>query len=296
MTDTAAPAFSSAFTIADEESLRGQRWHLLLLRVELLMLIFGAGFAIFQHYGQPKTAGVGAAISFVLAIVVRSFRIANHPDRNWQDGRAMAESVKTLCWKYAMRANPFPSTLSEVDADRLFVERIQDMLRQVDHLSMTPATVGESQQVTQWMRAVRAAPLIERQETYEATRLLDQQRWYASRAKASSRNQLRWAIAILLFEACGAVVAILLIDDPEIPHAFLGLAAAFGAAAGAWVQARQFGASASAYTIAHQELAAIRAMLDYAIDETAWAEFVDSAEGAISREHTMWQASRSSMK
>lgn len=300
------PTFPSAFTVADEESLRGQRWHLRFLRVELLMLIAGAAVGILGTVGDDndkiagfnnhKVAGVSAAIAFVLAIVVRSFRITNRPDRSWQDGRAMAESVKTLSWKYAMRAGPFPNALADADADRLFVERIQEMLKQVEALSMTSTSVGESEQVTEWMRSVRASTLHERQDTYKNERLADQQRWYAERAEASSRKQLRWAIAILLFEVCGAGFAVLLIDNPETPRELLGLAAAFGAAATAWVQARQFGSNASAYTIAHQELAAIRALLAHATEETTWAAFVDSAEGAISREHTMWQATRSSLR
>ena len=72
----------------------------------------------------------------------------------------------------------------------------------------------------------------------------------------------------------------------------LGVAATLGAAAAAWVQTRQYATLASAYAIANEELAAIRALIAHADDEVQWAELVDSAESAISREHTMWRASR----
>ena len=41
-----------------------------------------------------------------------------------------------------------------------------------------------------------------------------------------------------------------------------------------------------------QELAAISGQVDWAATEAEWAHFVDQAEEAISREHTLWRASR----
>ena len=72
------------------------------------------------------------------------------------------------------------------------------------------------------------------------------------------------------------------------------LVATVGAATAAWVQAKQYATLASAYATANEELASIRVLSAHATGEAAWAEFVDSAEGAISREHTMWRAPRTS--
>jgi hypothetical protein len=46
------------------------------------------------------------------------------------------------------------------------------------------------------------------------------------------------------------------------------------------------------YAIANEELASIRVLAAHATGETDREEFVDSAEAAIFREHTMWRASR----
>ena len=72
----------------------------------------------------------------------------------------------------------------------------------------------------------------------------------------------------------------------------LGLAGAVIAAGAAWVQAKQHQTLANAYAVASQELAAISAQVDWASGEQEWAHFVDQAEEAISREHTLWRASR----
>jgi hypothetical protein len=49
---------------------------------------------------------------------------------------------------------------------------------------------------------------------------------------------------------------------------------------------------ASAYRIAQVELSWISDLLKTQREESDWSAFVDSEEGAISREHTMWKASR----
>jgi hypothetical protein len=52
---------------------------------------------------------------------------------------------------------------------------------------------------------------------------------------------------------------------------------------------RAFG---EAYSLTSQELAAVRSDWDADRTEEEWAEFVDEAEEAISRKHTLWRASR----
>ena len=49
---------------------------------------------------------------------------------------------------------------------------------------------------------------------------------------------------------------------------------------------------ATAYSIASQELAEVATEFVTVKGEEHWAAFVSQAEGAISREHTLWRASR----
>jgi conflict system pore-forming effector with SLATT domain len=44
--------------------------------------------------------------------------------------------------------------------------------------------------------------------------------------------------------------------------------------------------------VASQELSTISGQVDLTTTEEDWAHFVDQAEEAISREHTLWRASR----
>jgi hypothetical protein len=73
----------------------------------------------------------------------------------------------------------------------------------------------------------------------------------------------------------------------------LGLAGALTAAGVAWVQTKQHQTLASAYAVASQELSDIDSRVNQPSAEREWAHFVDEAEQAISREHTLWRASHS---
>ncbi|WP_460702728.1 SLATT domain-containing protein [Luteococcus sediminum] len=70
-----------------------------------------------------------------------------------------------------------------------------------------------------------------------------------------------------------------------------GLMAAIIAAGGAWVAVKQFSPLAAAYSMAAMELT-IQADKLRTIPEHDWPLVAADAEEAISREHTMWLASR----
>jgi hypothetical protein len=60
----------------------------------------------------------------------------------------------------------------------------------------------------------------------------------------------------------------------------------------AWVQAKQYQNLATAYGVTSQELSSVASEVATLTDEALWARFVREAEQTISREHTLWRASR----
>jgi uncharacterized membrane protein len=72
----------------------------------------------------------------------------------------------------------------------------------------------------------------------------------------------------------------------------LGFLAAAAGCVMAWIEAKQHRNLATAYGIASQELASIATELPMVSSEERWAALVGQAEEAISREHTLWRASR----
>lgn len=70
-----------------------------------------------------------------------------------------------------------------------------------------------------------------------------------------------------------------------------GLCAAVVASGAAWVALKQFTTLASAYSTTAAELALQASRLEV-VEEVDWSVKVVDAEEAISREHTLWLASR----
>src|SRR5690349_2934788 len=93
-----------------EMSARAQREFLWLTRSQLL-LVLGAAIAglMTLKVGADKTpvGVIVGLIAFVVSILLRLFTLARRPESRWYEGRAAAESVKTLAWRYAVGGKPF---------------------------------------------------------------------------------------------------------------------------------------------------------------------------------------------
>lgn len=222
-----------------------------------------------------REAEIAVAVVFGIALVLELVVFRNRPERAWYDGRAGAESVKTLSWRYAVGGAPFSLDVS--DPEVLFAQRLQDIF-------------GKSEEPREEMKQARSTPLEARRALYRRERIEDQSRWYTNNAQRNERRARLWSIVLVLVEA-GAFIAALLRAMGKIDFDLFGIVGSIGAAVAAWTQTRQHETLAAAYSVAAQELAIIAERVDGVDGEEAWGEFVGSSEEAMSREHTMWRAS-----
>jgi len=274
---------------ASDASLRGQDRFVRATQGQLVCLIVAAiGGAIALESGDVSIGAVVALIAFVVALGLRTLLLVTAPARDWYEGRAAAESVKTLAWRYAVGGHPFAAGLAEAGADQLFVERCDEILRDLTELELGghPAP-----QITSQMRELRQSRLATRKDTYETERIANQQDWYSSKASDNRGQAWRWQVVLGVLEAVGVLAAVGRVAG-WIDFDLLGIMAACAAAGTAWIQTRQYEQLAAAYGIACQELTNVRALVHSPDDADSWAVFVQDAEEAISREHTMWRASR----
>ncbi|MFH9964917.1 DUF4231 domain-containing protein [Streptomyces mirabilis] len=288
LTDDSLP---SMFRSADSASLAGQadtvRWSAL----QLAMLVIGAvlgGVDIKLSNGLDVGALV-AAIALLTSLIPALWLTANNPQRTWYRGRAAAESLRTLSWKYAMRAEPFAGTDSA--AEERLLQDMAAILRDLGDIGW-PTGAGDSAEITEQMRRLRRQPLRVRQHAYLEGRLDAEHMWYTAKARRFTRIARRWTtvafIATLLGLAGGFVRAFGLLN-----YDGLGSASAIAAAATAWVQLKQYRPLAAAYSLTSHELLLVKAGLEtLGDDEAQWSRHCSEAEEAISREHTMWLARR----
>jgi hypothetical protein len=260
-----------------------------------LMLLVGASFfgVIRLRLAGPESldlAASAALLCFGFSAIVTGFLGSSRPDRTWYDGRAASESVKTLAWRYAVAGNPFPATSPPHEADALFTARVAGV---IGSLRYAGAAGSYGDQITDWMRQTRALPLAERRRVYEAGRIEDQQKWYSAKADWNGRRSDLYAMAALGLTTTGFVLAWLrAVGAMDLD--MLEVICAGAASLGAWMQVKQHDALARAYAVTAQELARIRSLINTGEAESEWALFVDGAEDAVSREHTLWLASRGS--
>lgn len=285
--------FPALYRAADRNSLHGQRRYLTATGLRLTMLVAAAIFGLFSwRTGGGDVAGIAAAAAFGVALLSELYLLQERPDRVWYDGRAAAESAKTLTWRYLVGGNPFSkASLSDQDAEQLLVDRFGQIARDLRGVHLVPVS-GGAEQLSDAMRKVRDLPLNARRDTYRRGRIEDQRDWYTRKARWNEQRATRWSLALTTLEAVGLVGAVLKATG-TVDVDLLGLAGALVAAGVAWSQAKQHQTLASAYAVASQELATIGARINRPSTEQEWAHFVDQAEDAISREHTLWRASHS---
>jgi hypothetical protein len=286
MTDQDLPGL---FHDADEAAKRGQRRYVWGTAATLILSLVAAFLGVIElNTRGTDWAAVGATAAFVLAIIVGGYLLAERPEQEWYEGRAAAESAKTLAWRYAVGATDFPPDSTAAETEREFLERLREIASGLKHVEL--GTSGAQEEISQRMQALREEPFTVRRNHYRSDRVQQQRDWYADSSSHHGRAAIGWRLASLSAQFVGVVGGILKATG-VIDFDFLGIAAAGAAAAVAWLQTREHATLANAYSVTARELSIIDAELEF-LDEDEWGTAVDNAERAISREHTLWKARR----
>ncbi|AZN98042.1 MULTISPECIES: DUF4231 domain-containing protein [unclassified Mesorhizobium] len=162
--------YPGLYNSADMASNEQQATFLSLIRAEYVIL-FSASVLSLDLWPSKAYFGVYAAV-FLCSMGILIFRSVTKPEQVWYQARALAESVKTLTWRFAMRAQPFDDTrAADARADfRKLMEGILDSNR-------------------------RDSPLKERKELYLQTRICEQRKWYEKKARSNRDPQkFGWAL------------------------------------------------------------------------------------------------------
>jgi hypothetical protein len=286
--------FESADEISKESQNGYLRWTRGRLQLALLAAAFGAVAAgAAEGGGLERTAAALALVAFVAALLTEIHLLRDKPEDRWYHGRALAESVKTLAWRYMGGAAPFPAQMPGDEARDVLLTRIRDLV--TESTPNLPGLNPGQGQVTDRMREIRNLGFGERKSAYLALRVADQEGWYSGKAKASERSSRKWRSLLIGFEVLGVAASIIsLLDIADLDVSSV-LAAAI-AAAGAWLEVKQYDNLASAYSLTATELGFVRMTGENVTTEAEWSTYVVSAEQAISREHTMWLARRLGMR
>ncbi|MCC5486556.1 DUF4231 domain-containing protein [Vibrio lentus] len=281
--------YPSLYKVADAASLSAQKLHLRLTVLHAFLLILGTGMAVRSI--PTKEYSLLIALVFFAALGLSLFLGVMKYEKNWYNGRAVAESIKTSTWRYAMRAAPFENAESVHSIKSEFRNMLNSILRTNRELG---DYIGEHQdtndQITNEMNQVRALSIEERKGYYLSNRIDEQRTWYTTKAAYNKKMQRVWFAAIVIAQAAaiGCVLARIAYPDWQYwPTDTLVLIASFCIS---WSQLKKFNELSSAYSLTAQEIGIIRGQSETVTTEEQLSEFIINAELAFSREHTQWVA------
>lgn len=278
--------FPALYRSANKESLKAQRHFFIALSIHLLLLFLAAVMSVANY--PEAVAAIAQAAVLLGALFCSIYLAVRRPDRLWYSARALAESVKTMTWRYASRAEPFD--VGDDLARAEFRKKLKLAVEQnLDVIKTLTEYLTESQ-ISQKLDQLRAKSLEERLEAYRQGRVDNQLSWYAGKAKFN-RTASTWAFGTLIaVNALAVGFALTKIQFPTAPYwptdAFVTLAACVLT----WMQAKRFSELAASYSLTAHEINLIRESMAEVKTEKAFSEFVGDAENAFSREHTQWIA------
>ncbi|MFM1999319.1 MAG: hypothetical protein RL204_1266 [Bacteroidota bacterium] len=287
--------FPNYFQASDNASLKAQRYYLNIIRIDLLSMILASAIAIYNYQSTQSKffvyiiSSLLLFLSLVLTIILKTKKYEDV----WYQGRALAESCKTLTWRYVCCSEYFENSLSIIEAKSRFVDRIKELSEEFKELSiaMNSKTLNLPI-ITDKMIEIRASDLEMRKAYYIQNRIEDQKNWYASKAEYNSEKYNFWFWCVIISQAISLIGIVVLIVNPDLNWNFVGLLTTISASALSWVQLKQHQELKQAYSTATQELNFIVTLCDEITSEDSFARFVLDSENAVSREHTLWLAQR----
>lgn len=281
--------YPALYEAASDLSADSQWQYLWSLRIEYGLLILAAFLSM--EFSLARSYFVVCALIFLLTLILMLWRAKEKPEQNWYKGRALAESIKTSTWCYAMRAPPFedaPSVQIRRAEFRNYLVSIIEANRQIG--SRLPPEHSASDQITREMEDIRALDWEARREIYENQRIREQRDWYKGKAVANKKASRRWVAAAGIAYVAAILLVLCRIAEPEPKFWPIEPVIVVAASIAGWIQTKKFNELVSAYTLTAFEIGIIQGKAPEVATEHAFAEFVNEAERAFSREHTQWVA------
>lgn len=271
------------YTAAEAASAKGQSQFKAFTAGALILLIVASlGGSV-----EDSWAGWISAAAFLAGTVTTTVWMRRLYENQWYDGRAAAESAKSMTFKYAVGGQPYG--VDNPRAKDAYAGALTAIVAQLGRagssleVSADPPDLGT-------LDELRRASFSDRQAAYRAQRIEDQHRWYEKRAREHRDAARRWQRAVIALNVAGFAGAVL--KGLGVTHFdLLSLFATLAASVAAWLNALDHQRIARAYDFAALDLEAALKRLGDTTEED-WTGFVADAEQTMSREHTLWRARR----
>lgn len=287
--------FPSVFQAADSASINAQKNYTQIIACDILSMVLASALGIYNYQQNDSKlyiyiiSGILLLIGLVLTIIIRTKQFEDI----WYQGRALAESCKTLSWRFITCSETFEHTMEVEDAKQVFINRIRDLSNEFRDLNTVMCSRLLSLPiVTDKMVEIRRMSTIERKKFYIENRLNNQKEWYSLKAEFNKKKYNMWFVVIIISQLLSSLCVLYLILHPSSNWNLIGLFTTISSSALSWLQMKQHQELKQAYTTTVQELNMILAGAERIYTDTELSKFVLDSENAISREHTLWLAQK----
>ena len=206
----------------------------------------------------------------------------------WYKARALTESIKTTCWRYMMRADPYPDATNLEDSKAEFQNTLM-LIFESNKSVLGSFPKRNKSKVTRSMDEIRQMIEPDRVEFYKTFRIKEQLDWYSSKSRSNTRSSRIWRVATVFIYLLAIASVLLRIIISEVPHSPTEMLIVLASSILAWSEVKRYNELSSSFALtAHEILLQSRA--NKTIADVGFSEFTNEAELAFSREHTQWVA------
>lgn len=285
MKDCDYPALYGA---ANAASMKAQKSFFCALFWNLTALVIAATLSVWNPPGVLFAYAQIATLMISLGITI--YIGTKQPQKIWYGTRAIAESVKTITWRYMVRAEPY-ATDDIADRQR-FADDLYGILKENREISKHALDTTDTLQITSFMEAKRALSLEDRTNFYNDDRIIEQLRWYKRKATMNKNHSTFNFYLLVCINVLAVAFSILKVSYPAQQIWPTDIFVAAAASVMAWVQAKRFEDLSASYTLTAHEISIMQTTLPKTNNEKDFSLFISDAENAFSREHTQWLARR----
>ncbi len=278
--------YPGIFQAAERESGKYQKCYLFFIIAEYSFLIIASTLTSF--FNANKISELLIVTFILLALISSALRYHLRHEQEWYGWRAVSESIKTSCWRFAMKAEPYEDDKS---ANTQFAEQLMEIIK-TNRFAQNGihSDAATNEQIPDAMRSIRILDVQQRLKYYCNFRISEQQEWYKKKSLKNNKMRRCWIIIggfsyflliILLLIGLSSFSFLLFSTDPLL----VWLSFIVG-----WTQIKRFAELSTSYSLAAYEIGIVKTKANEVSDEETLSEFVNDAEQAFSREHTQWTA------
>lgn len=287
--------FPNYFRAGDKASIIAQSTYVNYVKWDLICMVIAATLTIYNYQEENSRviiyviSGILLLIATILSLVIKSKKYED----TWYRGRALAESCKTLTWRYVTCSEYFEHTLKTSEARKRFIQRITELKNEFSDLNNElSAELIALPVITDEMKRVREFSLEDRKKYYLDHRIENQINWYKSKADQNKNRYEGWFWAVIIAQILALISVGFLVKYPNSNFNFVGLFSTLSACFFSWLQLKKYQENKEAYTTATSELNLIKQEAEDINTNETFSIFVLDSENAMSREHTMWLAQK----